>query len=102
VLSESELQTLWRRAALARQTLGAFVKHAALQPQLAAAPPVLEIRMIGRLGRVAMQLREVVRRCEEEPAGAEQRRYLLEVLAELRALQRSLIGLDRSLPPEPR
>jgi uncharacterized membrane protein YccC len=100
-LAPAAWQTLWRRAALARLPLADFLVAAAMRSPAPPAPPVVALRLYGRLGRAAVDLDQAVRRArEDQGAAAALLPHLDALAAELRDLRRQLAGLEPLAAPD--
>ncbi|HVT18573.1 MAG TPA: plasmid mobilization relaxosome protein MobC [Thermoanaerobaculia bacterium] len=98
-LTLAERDTLRRRAALARLPVAAYAREQALRrsPSLRAVP-VVNIRSVGQLGRLANNLNQLTKLAHQGRTSPALLPCLERLLAEVAALRRLLIGL----PPRDR
>jgi hypothetical protein len=94
-LTAAERQTIWRRAALARLPVAAYVRQTALRP---AAPPrsvpIVNVRSYGQFGRLANNLNQLTRLVHEGRTSPALLPCLVALLGEVRRVRRLLVGLD--------
>jgi Bacterial mobilisation protein (MobC) len=104
-LTLAERDTLRRRAALARLPVGAYARDQSLRriPSLRAVP-VVNIRSVGQLGRLANNLNQLTKLAHQGRTSPALLPCLELLLAEISTLRRLLIGLpprDRDKGAEP-
>jgi Bacterial mobilisation protein (MobC) len=93
-LTGAERETMMRRAALARLPAAAYVRRCALgNGRRPAVVPVVNVRSVGELGRLANNLNQLTKLAHQGQTTPALLPCLGELLAEVRALRRLLVGL---------
>jgi len=99
-LTAAELDTIRRRAARSRLPTAAYARTAALRIGLPPGRvPVLNIRLVGELGRLANNLNQLTKLVHQGRTSPLLLPCLEAIPAEVRKLRRELIGLDRLSGP---
>jgi hypothetical protein len=99
-LAAAELATVRRRAARARLSTAAYARIAALRGSPPRPVPILNIRLVGQLGRLANNLNQLAKLAHQGRVSPALLPCLGAILGEVRKLRRELIGLDPIAPAE--
>jgi hypothetical protein len=95
LLSGAEAAAVRGRALRSRRPLSAFLRESALRRGGPPAPvPLVNVRSVGQLGRLANNLNQLVKLCHQGRAPMGLGPALHELLAEVRWLRRRLLGLS--------
>jgi Mobilization protein NikA len=98
-LTLPERDALRRRAALARLPIAVYARQRTLRHTPPRSVPILNIRSVGQLGRLANNLNQLVKLAHQGQVSPDILPSLTLILAEVRRLRRLLVGLPPDPPP---